>query len=786
MLGRLPMEPWQCIAELIDNALDGYLNASKDWKKENSGPFRIEVRLPSEHQILNETGEIKVVDYGPGMTKDRMVNAVKAGWSGNDGYDRLGLFGMGFNISTAKLGAKTRVVSGLESRDIFEFIDIDPDAMLLHQRENPDEPFFALDGEISKEDMNMESGSIVIVSSLKKDQVLPLVSDKSFLRKKLGRIYSPLMEKHDVDIRVFTETSSKNGDRVHRFEHCIWSGEYTNSIKKHESSNYEPIPVKQEIRLSLGFDKYCNSCWEWFDNTIVIEDEICPYCGSEKSTEVRERVISGWLGVQRFFSGTTDSPRNHYGIDLVRNGRVIEELNKEFFEVPLKDGSIRTDYPVEGNFKGRIVGSIEINFCPTEPEKSKFDRKDQNWNRMVEAMRGNGLRPRKTVESHGEFIPTKLSKLVSAWGTAKAELGYSPYKQLIPAKIQFDRDEKPKLDPKTKLPFQKADFQTPLDYAKRFFKGELEYQKDDIWMEQIYESDDFDSKSFYDDWKKKNGISDEQNTKKKSDDTKKRKPTTEPEKIPEHWIIDEELSGNYSINTGRKSAEITVDSYLDSKTSVNSQNPLILKRVSATHYRLSYNNSHKMFESFKETPLDYLLVELSSSFYLIFGKTITASECYAILKENYCSSQRLDYNTIIQLSNEYLTLVRSEVAKWNLDGTKIKDVKKWTENYFIKNHETIEDAQRSLKSGEFVNIIPASDLFDHVLSGQIPQLCDGKFYQTSLRNASSGTKNYLISEIQSCLRKLCYVESRINRNIDYNELLSIQNAIRQLRRRMKK
>lgn len=193
-----------------------------------------------------------------------------------------------------------------------------------------------------------------------------------------------------------------------------------------------------------------------------------------------------------------------------------------------------------------------------------------------------------------------------------------------------------------------------------------------------------------------------------------------------------------------------------------------------------------MFESFKETPLDYLLVELSSSFYLIFGKTVPASECYAILKENYCSSQRLDYNTIVQLSNEYLALVRGEVVKWNLDGRKIKDVKKWTENYFIKNHETIEDAQRSLKSGEFVNIIPASDLFDHVLSGQIPQLCDGKFYQTSLKSASSGTKNYLISEIQSCLRKLCYVESRINRNIDYNELLSIQNAIRQLRRKMKK
>ena len=45
-----------------------------------------------------------VRDNGPGMTIDRLENAVRAGWTGNDPVNNLGMFGMGFNIATARLG----------------------------------------------------------------------------------------------------------------------------------------------------------------------------------------------------------------------------------------------------------------------------------------------------------------------------------------------------------------------------------------------------------------------------------------------------------------------------------------------------------------------------------------------------------------------------------------------------------------------------------------------------------------------------------------------------------
>ena len=43
-----------------------------------------------------------------------MHNSVRAGFSGNDPLGKLGLFGMGFNIATARLGRITKVLSTIK------------------------------------------------------------------------------------------------------------------------------------------------------------------------------------------------------------------------------------------------------------------------------------------------------------------------------------------------------------------------------------------------------------------------------------------------------------------------------------------------------------------------------------------------------------------------------------------------------------------------------------------------------------------------------------------------
>ena len=55
------------------------------------------------------SAKLSVRDNGPGMSADTMEKAVTAGWTGNDPINNLGMFGMGFNIATARLGTVTTV-----------------------------------------------------------------------------------------------------------------------------------------------------------------------------------------------------------------------------------------------------------------------------------------------------------------------------------------------------------------------------------------------------------------------------------------------------------------------------------------------------------------------------------------------------------------------------------------------------------------------------------------------------------------------------------------------------
>ena len=43
------------------------------------------------------------------MDADTLEKAVRAGWTSNDPLSSLGMFGMGFNIATARLGTLTKV-----------------------------------------------------------------------------------------------------------------------------------------------------------------------------------------------------------------------------------------------------------------------------------------------------------------------------------------------------------------------------------------------------------------------------------------------------------------------------------------------------------------------------------------------------------------------------------------------------------------------------------------------------------------------------------------------------
>src|SRR5260370_30171676 len=96
MLGEIEFDEWQCIAELIDNAFDDFTDL---WQSGASWPggYQVSVTLPGPGASLLGS-EVIVQDTGQGMSRERLEDAVRAGWSSNDRFGQHGPFGLGFNL----------------------------------------------------------------------------------------------------------------------------------------------------------------------------------------------------------------------------------------------------------------------------------------------------------------------------------------------------------------------------------------------------------------------------------------------------------------------------------------------------------------------------------------------------------------------------------------------------------------------------------------------------------------------------------------------------------------
>ena len=109
VLSNTPLKPIDALCELIDNSLDSFDAARRVGLRISSRWIRI--LLPSPTQVQNGEGVIRVVDNGIGLDRDGLQGALQAGFSTKNKYGALGLFGVGFNIASAKLGQRTVVTT---------------------------------------------------------------------------------------------------------------------------------------------------------------------------------------------------------------------------------------------------------------------------------------------------------------------------------------------------------------------------------------------------------------------------------------------------------------------------------------------------------------------------------------------------------------------------------------------------------------------------------------------------------------------------------------------------
>jgi len=406
-LTHTPMQPLDALCELIDNAIDSFYNAQIQGIVEQNPMVIIE--LPTRKQLSENSGILRIQDNGPGMTAENAEKAIKAGFSGNNPFDTLGLFGMGFNISTGKLGnvttfmtaraeSPTYVKTVINLEEINKYKDYQLDAIEIEKGEN--EPF--------KENGH---GTLIEVKdwwpegNANKGFIQKLVQyGMPKIREEIGRRYATILRKNTIQIII-------NGERCEAFEHCVWGD---NRFVVRKSGN---VPAVMHLDSVLWHTKRCGDC-----STILGENETCcPSCGSTKIRTVEEHV-HGWIGIQRFDSDT------QFGIDLIRNGRAIKiGEQKAFFEFEDEFKHVTKDYPIDSQY-GRIVGEIHLDHVPVDFLKQDFQRSSAEWQRAMEYIRGkSSLQPNQPNASENDsplFRLYQAYRRVRNFGKGDMYMGY--------------------------------------------------------------------------------------------------------------------------------------------------------------------------------------------------------------------------------------------------------------------------------------------------------------------------------------------------------------------------
>lgn len=419
-LTHTPMLPLDALCELIDNAIDGFA-AAKIQGKPVERPL-IDISLPARRDLANGTGFLRVADNGPGMSPEIAEQAIKAGFSGNNPYDSLGLFGMGFNISTGKIGRVTRFRTA-RHEDVYctdtlidlEAINASKDYRLpVTETEKPENFAHGTIIEINRwwPDGNPNKG---FISKLIQYGILKI-------REEIGRRYATILRSKDIHIII-------NGDRCDPFEHCAWGD--TRFVER----KIGQVSAVFRFDQVIGNQRRCGKCTA----LIPIGDAVCPSCDSSSIRTVEERV-KGWLGIQRFDDET------EFGIDLIRNGRAIKISEKSgFFEFVDDLKRVTKDYPIDSQY-GRIIGEVSLDFVPVDFLKQDFQRSSDEWQRAMRFLRGeSSLQPTKPGADSNESITYKLYqgyRRVRTFGKADMYMGYWDSESKSARRISRDVEKK--------------------------------------------------------------------------------------------------------------------------------------------------------------------------------------------------------------------------------------------------------------------------------------------------------------------------------------------------------
>ena len=629
MLGEINLAQWKCIAELVDNALDGFLSVIRQGGTLETPEVQIQVPMTDDAHA-----RLSVIDNGPGMSAETLELAVKAGWSGNDPISGLGMFGMGFNIATARLGMVTTVWTTRAGDREWVGLTIDFEQLR-------DQRHFRTSRRSDPKTDPAQHGTRLIIEKLKPEQRqwFAKAGNRTKLTSELARTYSSMLRSNGVPL---TFRLTMNGRPVEGKRHCVWSGP-SNTTREVQTSKFGPVDAFQSINVKLDPRPYCQNCWQW----LSMNETVCPSCGRAEPVVNRQRAVKGWLGVQRYLSESA------YGIDFVRHGRKIEMGSKELFSWWEGDREEK-EYPIDDpRDRGRIVGEIHLDHCRVSYTKDRFDRNDPAWDDMVRIVRGEGpLRPDKA-----------------------GELGVGPNDSSLFKLFQVFRRSSPK--PKVAGAWRKLlvvpDNDVAEEMAGKFDAGDPAYQTDDKWWALVEEADyklllatggtPPEAAPPPGPQDKLEGFTPPTAGPPSPPETPG--PAAVPPPLPKVTAI-ASLSRQYASDATHQRWIVEAFQADESHPELVGGRPWRLRRRPQGNHEFLVNTSHPVFASATLTPLDALLADMALSamdFLKDRPEGHTFASVLADLRLKYAASMALDYRSLSNEAKQTLSTVAATLAR---------------------------------------------------------------------------------------------------------------------------
>lgn len=685
VLGDIEFEPWQCIAELVDNSFDDFLEQKRAGAQFEDSP-RVDIHLPLLGANLLEA-EIVIEDNGRGMDFDTLRNAVRAGWSSNDPFTKLGLFGMGFNVATARLGQVTKILTTREGDSEWLGVEIDLDS-IGDDFEAP----------IVREEKNTtaDHGTRVVVRRLNPQRGAWLQRNASHLRTTLGAVYSYLLDSEAFQLWV-------SGVQVSPRRPCVW-GE-ARAVTYGTGQNAEQIPAVIKIDQPLPPMEVCMNCRNWQEPGLGE----CKECHSADLV-ARPRRIHGWLGIQRYLH------RSEFGIDFLRNGRKILRYDKRLFEWRDPNdpaASADVEYPTELTQGGRVIGEIHLDHVPVNYHKDAFEWNDRSWIWAVNLLRGPG--PLLPVKARQHGFPENDSPL------GRLHRGYRRHdpgpRCLIPGDGQGPIHEKTR------------------EWSERFYAGEPDFQLDDVWWDAVQNHEREKERRANEragiifaepigagggSLRDRLGIGDSADATSTEDEVasppapRMETPQERIERYRERGVPVASLTGDFGLVEMNRSVRLrTLDVNGEGLTDdAGNRTPVLLHQERGGEFTAFVDSGHPVFSEFPLDPADFVSWEVAHHLKVRSNHEMPLAEAAALVKMRHLVDYKIDQAVLVGRAQELLRTVREKMAH-AIEGNPDRawqylnpDERVTIEGTLVSEGAAISLAQ-ARSSGEFVLFAPA-------------------------------------------------------------------------------